>query len=274
MRQWITAALTISVLGAAHRAVPVDAIPQGSTARAEVLVLGVFHMANPGRDVFNTQVDDVLSATRQKEIAEVIEVLKRFRPTKIAIEGDFSEEIFGRNYSNYLAGKYQLTRNERDQLGFRLAKELGHTAIYPVDVSGEFPHLSLVNHAKANGREKEFNAVMDEIGRSSKEQSAYLASHSILETLLYTNADERVAEAVGFYFRQAQFGRPWDWAGADLVSAWFQRNMRIYSNIARLVESPADRVLAIYGSGHLGWLQYAFLNSPNLRLRKLGDLVQ
>ena len=33
-------------------------------ARAEVLVLGVYHMANPGRDIFNLQVDDVLAPKR------------------------------------------------------------------------------------------------------------------------------------------------------------------------------------------------------------------
>src|SRR5688572_1476825 len=59
-------------------------------ARAEVLVLGVFHMANPGRDIVNAQVDDVLAPKRQAEIAELITVLKRFRPTKIAVEEAFN----------------------------------------------------------------------------------------------------------------------------------------------------------------------------------------
>lgn len=35
---------------------------------AEVLVLGVYHMANPGRDIFNLQADDVLVPKRQAEI--------------------------------------------------------------------------------------------------------------------------------------------------------------------------------------------------------------
>jgi hypothetical protein len=32
--------------------------------RAEVLVLGVYHMANPGHDIFNMQADDVLAPKR------------------------------------------------------------------------------------------------------------------------------------------------------------------------------------------------------------------
>src|SRR5512132_3843740 len=52
--------------------------------RPEILVLGTYHMGNPGRDVFNMQADDVLAPKRQQEMAQVIEVLKKFRPTKIA----------------------------------------------------------------------------------------------------------------------------------------------------------------------------------------------
>src|ERR1041384_502852 len=48
--------------------------------RAEVLVLGVYHMANPGHDIFNMQADDVLAPKRQQEIVELAGVLKKFKP--------------------------------------------------------------------------------------------------------------------------------------------------------------------------------------------------
>src|SRR5919201_1751390 len=51
--------------------------------RPQILVLGTFHMNNPGRDIHSTQVDDVLAPKRQQEMAELLAVLGRFRPTKI-----------------------------------------------------------------------------------------------------------------------------------------------------------------------------------------------
>ncbi|HUR98670.1 MAG TPA: hypothetical protein VMZ26_11450, partial [Pyrinomonadaceae bacterium] len=42
---------------------------QSSTTRAEILILGTYHMANPGQDIFNMQADDVTSAKRQQEMA-------------------------------------------------------------------------------------------------------------------------------------------------------------------------------------------------------------
>ena len=241
--------------------------------RAEVLVLGVYHMANPGHDLFNTKADDVLAPKRQQEIAQLASVLKKFQPTKIAIEADVYSQRVPKEYTDYLAGKYTLSRNEIDQIGYRLAREMGHKAIYPVDVDGEFPFQRVVNYAKASGKSKELDAIMGEIGAMVKAQNDYLSSHTVLETLLYMNADPKVANDVGFYFREAHFGEPGDWAGADLIAEWYRRNVRIYSNVVHLIDSPNERILVIYGSGHLGWLRQQFANDPNIRLRKLAEFV-
>lgn len=248
--------------------------PERPAERAEVLVLGVYHMSNPGHDIFNMKADDVLAPKRQAEIAELIKVLKRFQPTKIAIEADVWSQRVGREYSDYLAGKYTLSSNETDQIGYRLARELGHKTVHPVDVDGEFPFQRIVNYAKASARSRELDALMDDIGSMVKAQDQYLSSHTILETLLYMNSDDKVTEGVGFYYRQAHFGAPGDWAGADLVSDWFRRNMRIYSNIAQIVDSPNERVLVVFGAGHLGWLQHDFASDPSIQLRKLADFVK
>ena len=264
--------LTLGALSAVAQQVPAET--SAASPRAEVLVLGVYHMANPGRDIFNTQADDVLAPKRQAEIAQLVAVLERFRPTKIAVEADFSSDRVPKAYAEYLAGRHELTRNETEQIGFRLAKQLGHETVYAVDVDGEFPFKHVMNYAKASGRSNELDALMNEIGAKVKAQGEYLATHTVLETLLYMTSDERVAEDVGFYYRQAQFGEHWDWAGADLVSEWFRRNMRIYSNVVRLVDSPNERVLVIYGAGHLGWLQAPFESNPNYRLRKLAELAK
>src|SRR5205823_4480694 len=52
-------------------------------ATPEILVLGTYHMANPGHDIHNMQADDVLAPQRQQEMAQLMEALKKFHPTKI-----------------------------------------------------------------------------------------------------------------------------------------------------------------------------------------------
>ena len=245
-----------------------------SPARAEVLVLGVYHMANPGRDIFNMQADDVLAPKRQAEIADVVEALKKFHPTKIAVESDVATDSAPKLYVDYLAGKQELTRNETEQLGFRVARELGHKTIYPVDTDGDFPFQRVIDYAKASGRSKELDALMGEIGALVKAQDDYLHSHTVLETLLFMNSDEKVAQDVGYYYREVIFGEPGDWAGADLITEWFRRNARIYANVMQLIDSPDERVLVIFGAGHLGWLRHDFASNPSLRLRKLSEFAK
>lgn len=244
-----------------------------SDNKAEILVLGTYHMGNPGHDVFNTKADDLLAAKRQQEITELVEVLKKFHPTKIAIESDVTSDRAPKQYADYVAGKYTLSRNEIDQIGYRLAKDLGHKTVYPVDVEGEFPLQRVMNYAKANGKEKEFEARMAGIGEHVKAQNDFLLSHTVLEMLEYMNSDKMASYGVSSYFDYIPYGEPYEYAGPDLIAAWYQRNIRIYHNIAQLIDSPNERILVIYGSGHLGWLRQDAENDSNVKLRKLSEFV-
>jgi len=243
------------------------------TKRAEVMVLGVYHMANPGHDIFNMQADDVLAPKRQQEIAELAAVLEKFKPTKIAVEADYGTDTVPKHYAEYLAGTRPLSRNEVEQIGFRLAKDLGHATIYPVDADGDFSFQRIIDYAKATGQSAKLEAHMGEIGEMVKAQNEYLKTHSVLQMLLYVNSDAKVAQDVGFYYLEARYGEPGDYAGPDLLAEWYRRNVRIYNNVAKLVTSPEDHILVIFGAGHLGWLRQDFAADPTLRLRKLQDFV-
>jgi hypothetical protein len=230
-------------------------------------------MSNPGRDIFNMQADDVLSAKRQQEIAQLTAVLKKFQPTKIAVEAAYGEDVVPKRYADYLAGTHALTRNETEQIGFRLAKEMGHKIIYGVDVDGDFPFQRIIDYAKATGQSAKLEAHMGEIGQMVKAENEFLKTHSVLEMLLYMNSDQKVAESVGFYYLEAHYGEPGDYAGPDLLAEWYRRNVRIFNNIAKLATAD-DRIVVIYGAGHLGWLRQAVASDPTMRLRKLDEFVR
>lgn len=243
------------------------------TQQAEILILGTFHMASPGRDVHNMEVDDILGDRRQTELAELIDVLERFRPTKIAVEAQVGSRRIQERYSSYRNGDYTLSRNEIDQIGVRLAAELGHDSIYAVDEDGEFPYYRVQNYAKANGLEAQFDSIQAGGASSVERQGAFLQTHTILETLDLMNSDSASAAGVAGYYAYVPFGEPYEYAGPDLIARWFERNIRIYRNIRALVTSPDDRVLVVYGAGHLGWLRQNVQHDPTVRLRTLSDLI-
>ena len=118
----------------AHTDVSTEEINQ-TTQKPTIMILGSTHLANDGLDVFNTKMDDVRAPKRQGEIEQLVTQLKAFQPTKIALEVDEKTDgaKFHTNYQGYLNGMYELNQSETDQVGFRLAKQMGHPKLYCVD---------------------------------------------------------------------------------------------------------------------------------------------
>ncbi len=150
---------------------------------------------------------------------------------------------------------------------------MGHTTVYPVDADGDFPFPRVINYARATGQSARLEEILADIGKMVKEQNEYVKTHTVLQTLLLMNSDAQVAQDVGFYYLEARYGEPGDYAGPDLLTEWYRRNIRIYNNVMKLVVTPEERILVIFGSGHLGWLRQDFASNPTLRLRKLEEFA-
>jgi hypothetical protein len=250
---------------------PVDA--SAATPQAEVLLLGTYHMDNPGLDLHNTKADDVLTPKRQAEIEELTNVLARFRPTKIAVEWDAGDQAgLDRVYGEYLAGQRQLKRDERQQVGMRLAKSVGLKKIYAIDTMWDFPYGSLINWAKANGRSTELEAI-DRIGaEQSKADGEYLLGHTVLDIYRRLNSSVSIAGDAAYYARLGHFGDDNDPAGARLLTRWYERNTFILTSLFGVIE-PGDRILVLYGAGHQTMLRRFIADDPTLKLRTLDDLL-
>lgn len=56
-----------------------------------------------------------------------------------------------------------------------------------------------------------------------------------------------------------------EYPGAEAVSEWYGSNLHIFANLMRLIKSPEDRVLVIYGQGHAKLLRSFVEDSPDLQ---------
>jgi hypothetical protein len=250
---------------------PIDS--SANVLQAEVLLLGSYHMGNPGRDLVNMKADDVLAPKRQTEIEELTEVLERFHPTKIAVEWDVaSQSALDRRYGEYLSGKRELERDETQQIGFRLAKKLGLKKLYAIDTMWDFPYGSVVNWAKAHGRTAELEAVSRVSAEQARQENEYLSTHSVLDYYRRINSPQSRATDAAFYARLGHFGDDDDPAGARLLMRWHERNTFILTSLLGVME-PGDRVLVIYGAGHMTHLRRFIGDDPTLKLRSLEELL-
>lgn len=218
--------------------------------RPQVMVLGTFHFTGGGSDYINSEVDDMMSPQRQAEIETLVEQLAAFNPTKIVVElTPEAEERFNATYQRYLAGEHELTVNERQQIGMRLAARLGHDRLYAADYQSGMDFDAMMGAAAENGQDQllgrlpqlqaDIEALDAELNRPDVTVSERLRVYNTPEFL----------QSHDVYLTLAQMGSIENPAGAVEMTNWWGRNLHIFAQIAQLSE-PGDRILVIYGSGH------------------------
>ena len=233
--------------------------------RTRVLLLGSYHMSNPGLDRFNLEADDVLVAGRQREIQAVVDGLARFLPTKVAVEAPWGDTATVRRYRDYVGGVRELRRSEEEQIGFRLASQLGLETIYPIDVRMPLDDEALGPLIAANPRHGARLARLDETGRAAMElMGSWLATGTIGDMLYNMNRPDMLPYAHQPYIEVfVPIVEGDDYAGADMVAIWFQRNLRIFANLTRVAHSPNDRIFVVYGAGHVPLLRDFVTDHPD-----------
>jgi hypothetical protein len=230
-------------------------VDRDARIKPTLVVLGTYHMGTPGNNVVNGKVDDVTSPERQKQVVQLVEQLKKFKPTKIVVECDLEDDAKTKEiYDKYLAGSYQLTKNETNQIGFRLAKELGHKKVYCVDWSDFWDDPS-INYEKYASKDAELDGFLKGVYRNLKKETdaefEKLFSLSVIDQLVLLNQPAQIENNHKIYFDFMRIGRGKEYIGANYVAWWYRRNLTILDNIIRLTDSPNDRILVIYGYGHL-----------------------
>jgi hypothetical protein len=230
-------------------------VDRDSRVKPTLVVLGTYHMGTPGNNVVNGKVDDISSPERQKQVVQLVEKLEKFKPTKIVVECDLEADAKTQElYARYLSGSYQLSKNETNQIGFRLAKASGLKKVYCVDWS-DFWDDPTINYEKYASKDAELDSFLKGVYRTLKKEveaeHEKLFTLPVLDQLVLLNQPDRIEKAHNIYFDLMRIGRGKEYIGANYVSWWYRRNLTILDNIIRITDSPEERILVIYGSGHL-----------------------
>lgn len=240
---------------------------EAEDGRVAVLMVGSYHMSNPGMDQFNLEADDVLAPGRQAEIRSVVDALAGFQPTKVAVEAPWADSATYARWNEYVDGERELRKSEEEQIGFRLAHLSGHETIYPIDVRLQLDDEALGPLIAENLAFQEKMGALQGLGQAAMEMmGGWLADGTIGEVLYKMNAPESIEWAHVPYV--AYFVPIVDaevYGGADMVADWYKRNLRIFANLTRISE-PGDRIFIIYGQGHIKILKDLVVESPDFCL--------
>ena len=246
----------------------------GKTAGAQVLVVGSYHMSNPGRDAVSVRADDVLAPKRQAEIAQLAERLAQFRPTKVAVEITFGRDSTSNAlYHRYLQGSYSLDRTEMQQLGFRIARIAGLPRIHGVDYDLDVNLASVMVWALTHGQPELATAAQTVSARLLAEADSMMR-HATVGSIIAALNSPRADSAHGVYMAALRVGADTAYPGATATARWYERNLKIVSNVLRVIDSPDDRVLVIIGAAHGPILRELLARVPGVRVMAVGDVLR
>lgn len=249
----------------------------------EVLTLGVFHFDFPNLDAVKIKKEeqiDVYSVNFQEEIQCIADRLAQFNPQAIVVEYpiDCQSEIDS-IYNAYIMGKHRLSRSEVQQLGFRIAKQC-HSKIFCADAWGA-PTVAIESLMK-NQNSEQYIAFENSFVNTNdsalyfKEQPI-LKEKGILSELIRLNNLERIKRDMGNYLIgpfKYEFEKG-DYTGVDFETGrWFSRNLRIFRNIQRINTQKKERILVIFGAGHMSLLNYLLECSPEYKLLNVNTYLK
>ncbi len=223
-------------------------------------------MDSGGRHTYEVGVGDVLSERRQREIERVVDALSEWQPDIVAVEVLREEQAtLDRVYGEYLKGEELpegWKRGEVVQIGFRLAKRLGHRRLLAVDCFPDFGMEGLEPEAVREFMGYVPPGLEDYVSRTLKEMGQ--GERSVGEYLLALN-DGPLSEFNDALMLSSAVAYPDSDTAYGVLSNWFVRNVCILRNLYSSLREGTERVLLMYGSGHVPFLRYALSTSPLFR---------
>lgn len=257
---------------------------------SDLLILGSFHFANPQLDSYKPKYTvDIFSEKRQKELRELLNVIKKYGPTKIGVEWKATkQQKLDSLYNAYLEGKFRLKSNEIYQVAFRLGKELGHKKLYAVDApSRNFKSGLTQKEFKAKKNYYAQKAGMEMIKREMNINDTYFSLYekgdklktemSLVEYFKIMNNPDVVSHNHGHYligeFKMGEAEKG-DYFGADNSIWWYSRNLRIFQNILNMNKAGEDKVFVLMGAGHLSILNFLAKSSVDFNLKSFEEITK
>lgn len=247
-------------------------------AKAQVLVVGTFHFDYPNLDAHKTSDDkkiDVLAEPKKSEVTELVNYIKKFKPTKIAIEA-MPEWKAGEKLARYKKGEFRDKRDERYQIGMRIASEMNLDTIYSLDANPFDMELTQLDTVYFNKFFTDFDFKTDDpYGKMFTQWYGYEESlpqkTNLLSYFKRINSQQAHRLAYGAYL-VGDFKLD-DVRGADILSIWwYNRNLRIFRKLQQMTQNPQDRILMIFGNGHAAVLRQLLECSPEFQFVEFDSL--
>ena len=247
----------------------------GNIDKIKVLNFGTFHMGFT-TDAHTTEFDQH-EKENQLKVHEIVKKIALFKPTVIVVERppEYDEKLQAQ-YKQYIVNPNLFFDNpsEVELLAFELGRLCKTKRIYGIDHQMNYNYLiakeiensidsSFTNNFYINPIQFYPEVNVDEDTLSLFEQLKLTNNQQYLDFLITINADimTHVGTAKGF-------------EGADESAKYYQRNLRMYSNLNRIKLNKDDRVFILLGASHTAFFRDFIHRSPKYEMVNTLDYLE
>ena len=101
-----------------------------------------------------------------------------------------------------------------------------------------------------------------------------MMKHATVSEIIAALNSTRADSAHGIYLAALRVGADTSYPGATMVARWYERNLKIASNILRVIDSPSDRVLVVIGAAHAPILRELLERVPGVNVIPAASILR
>ncbi|MCZ8197884.1 MAG: DUF5694 domain-containing protein [Flavobacterium sp.] len=255
----------------------------------EILVIGTYHFNNPGLDVAQYKVLDIMGEKPQKQLEEISTAIAKFKPTKIFTEWELKDQLaldtlYNKyqegTYFEYVAKKYPkrkfYVQNEIVQLAFRAAKKSNLKKVFAIDYQEtSFDFDSVMKFADSVRLPNFKKEVMLDIKNTETKSNALFTENDLLKCLYYYNSEELRKIDIPWYVGKINDSdKLGTYVGAFLASEWYRRNLYMLANIQKQTESSDNRIMVLAGASHITMFLDLLKHDSNYKIVELKEVME
>lgn len=254
------------------------AVGQTTNQKIRVVLLGTFHYGATS-DRTTTPFPDLFSDKRQSELETIAKQLVKIGVNKFFLETPVSRQkkldsLYG-FYTNKILTDTVILRNEEIQIAFRTAA-INNAKLIASDNRQELPYDQLNEYEKLHEKDTVqlypfFSVKYPFTQKQPKLSELPLGEYYIQLNNLYN----RQAHMFDYLHYALSYGDDQNFVGESFTLSWYDRNLKIFTNILRNIDLKNDRVIVVlFGSSHTALLRHFFEDHPYFEIVELTQVFR
>lgn len=269
--------------------------PRTPDKKIQIVILGTFHYGAT-TDKNRTEFD-ALATNRQREIGQIVELLAKYNPDKIFVENEPSEQArWNKILTDYKRGIEPTgndLKNEIFQLAVKTAKQTNNpNGVICIDYQMPVDYEAALKNAKDDVernyiKQVQAIAAMPE-PKNQNEKFFFLpfkaskdfkplkiAESNLRDYYVWMNSPENIRRShyQNDNYLALAFGENENYVGAEYVNLWYNRNLKILTNILRNASLDDNRYLLIIGAAHVKVLKDFFADHPYFEIVEIKNIL-